>query len=338
MDIIRAVPALPGLPPPGHNNPLPSPSRLVTLQSFQIESNERQLQIYANATAMNPLPSNFHYTAPRLPFIVSIPKNNDSLSIIPVASVETQPFQLAHPNISLSIAGKVLPLSVDASTTLSTFIANYVSLRDSEVVISSPLFPNVTVDAIFPALRPKPQILRNVTIRDMRVAVSGSGTAMYASGTVFARVVLPRGIQAGIDVTHVLPDVLVFDGPVPDAGTNVCITDEQDADVPPARPLPDPLPERAFAHIRPDDWLNATSVQVPSQDGDGTTVEVQAKIVDVPLEVLPGRDKEFRNFVGKVSCHIFENSEKKRYFSPGHIRLSWCPGRRPRSCCGYCAH
>ena len=29
-------------------------------------------------------------------------------------------------------------------------------------------------------------------------------------------------------------------------------------------------------------------------------MEVYAKIVNVPLEVLPGRDREFRNFVGKV--------------------------------------
>ena len=70
---------------------------------------------------------------------------------------------------------------------------------------------------------------------------------------------------------------------------------------PPERPLPDPLPERAFAHIRPEDWLPSISTPMKSEDDEGSVVEVTAKIVDEPLEVLPGRDKEFRSFVGKVS-------------------------------------
>lgn len=127
---------------------------------------------------------------------------------------------------------------------------------------------------------------------------------MVASGTIFAHVILPKGIHVGVNVTRVLPDVLVFDGPVPDdAGVSNNVYDNE-PDIPPAPPLPDPLPERAFAHIRPDAWLNATCVRIDTDADTGTTVEVLAQLVDVPLDVLPGRDREFRNFVGKVSLHL----------------------------------
>lgn len=69
---------------------------------------------------------------------------------------------------------------------------------------------------------------------------------------------------------------------------------------PPAPSLPDPLPERAFAHIRPEDWLASESEPVESGEGEGSAVAVSANIVDVPLEVLPGREREFSNFVSKV--------------------------------------
>jgi hypothetical protein len=94
-------------------------------------------------------------------------------------------------------------------------------------------------------------------------------------------------------VSRVLPDVLVFDGEVPDSSQS-----------PPAPPsLPDPLPERAFGHIRPKDWLKSLSARDKSEEGEGAAYAVTAKIVDVPLEVLPGRQKEFSNFVSKV-CQL----------------------------------
>ena len=163
------------------------------------------------------------------------------------------------------------------------------------MAISTPLIPELFVNATFPALRPKPQILRDVTIRNMKIKTSNGG-GMLASGTVYAQVVLPPGFHVSLNVTRVLPDVLIFDGEAPDEGTR---------SPPPAPPLPDPLPERAFGHIRPDDWVPSTSIPIPSEEGDGSAVEVYAQIVDVPLEVLPGRDREFRNFVGKVSQHVF---------------------------------
>lgn len=99
-------------------------------------------------------------------------------------------------------------------------------------------------------------------------------------------------MDVGINVNRVLPDVLIFDGEVPDTMGG--------AAPPVLPPLPDPLPEHAFGHIRPDDWLQSLSVPVDSDEGEGAAFAVTAKLVDVPLEVLPGRQNEFSSFVRKV--------------------------------------
>ncbi|EKM57252.1 uncharacterized protein PHACADRAFT_254920 [Phanerochaete carnosa HHB-10118-sp] len=290
------VPHLPGLPRPGTHQPLPPASQLVTLTSFKLESNDSQLAVYANATAINPTPENFHYAAGPIPFTIALPAKNSSQQLIPVAAVHTAPFTLTHPNISVSLAGHILPLTMNASAAVSRVLANYVSARDSEVSVSCPLLPGFNVTATFPALRPKPRILRDVTIKNMKIK-SGLNGGMLASGTVFARIVLPLGFHVGLNVSRVLPDVLVFDGAVPiqDKSSPAYI-----GDAPPAPPLPDPLPDRAFGHIRPDDWVPSMSFPIESGEHEGTAVEVYADMVDVPLEILPGRDRQFRNFVGKV--------------------------------------
>ncbi|OCH86734.1 hypothetical protein OBBRIDRAFT_760838 [Obba rivulosa] len=301
------IPTLPGLPTPGKDETLPELSQLVTLKSFRITSQSNQLLIDAIATVFNPVPPEFNFVPPPLPFTVSlapIRNDTDTLPSIPVASVYTQPFTLTHPNITLSINGTVLPIAKNVSGALSAFLGNYVSAIDSDIVLSSPMFPNLTIDATFPAPHPKPQILRNVTIKDMKIKPTGS--TMTASGTVLAQVVLPKGIEVGLDVVRVFPDVLVYDGEVPgpdDPPTTAWGTPEpngHEADDPPAVPLPDPLPERAFAHIRPEDWLPSESEPVETDEDVGSVFSVSAKIVDVPLEVLPGREREFSNFVSKV--------------------------------------
>lgn len=152
----------------------------------------------------------------------------------------------------------------------------------------------MTVDAEFPAPNPRPSILRNVTIHDMRI--KAYGTTFLASGTVNARVVLPKGMNLDLDIFHVLPDVLVFDGEVPN---------EDDVKAaPPSPELPDPLPEKAFGHIRPEDWLDSVSESVPSEGDVGSSFSVVANIVEVPLKVLPGRQREFSNFVSKVIAPV----------------------------------
>ncbi|KAF8868634.1 hypothetical protein BD779DRAFT_1593762 [Infundibulicybe gibba] len=272
------IPPIPGLPHPGHDVPPPSISDLVTLQSFSISNQSNNLTLHARATAVNPAPPTFSLTSPDLPFNIYLPALSNTTAPIPVAAVSTSPFSLTHPNITLFLSGSVLPLLPSSFPTLSAFLTRYLSSKSNPIIIDSPLFPGLAVNALFPAPVPRPQLLRNVTIRNMKIK---PGTTFLASGTIFARVVLPPGIELNLNVSRVFPDVLVFDGE-------------------PSSGLPDPLPERAFGHIKPDDWLDAVSVVGEPEEGQGTVYDVTAEVVDIPLEVLPGRHQEFRTFVSKV--------------------------------------
>lgn len=297
------VPPVPGLPTPANNSELPNFSDLVTLESFDITSEDDTIRISANATAINPVPLDLEFVSPPLPFIIALPSPDSSS--VPVASVHSHPFALTHPNISFTVDGTVVPLANNASGALSVFVSEYISGRDADIQITTPLLPNLIVNTTFPAPRPKPEILQNVSITDMHI--KPVGTMMVASGTVHALVVLPRGIHVGVNASRVFPDVLVFDGAVPSPGTNDSDTDStggKHSDPPPTQPLPDPLPAHAFAHIIPEDWLPAECVSVEGQEGSGSTVAVTAHIVDVPLEVLPGREREFSNFVSKVRAFL----------------------------------
>ncbi|KAG5647888.1 hypothetical protein DXG03_007812 [Asterophora parasitica] len=290
MSFHLAIPSLPGLPRTGPKGPFPSVHELVTLKFFSISSESDRLAIRAAATIINPAPSTFNMTSPSIPFIVSLPSNsNSSRSPIPVASISSAPFTLTHPNITLDISGTVLPLGGDAGSTLSSFLSHYLSKQFSPILISSPLLPNFSLETLFPPPNPPPNVLRNVTIKDMKIK---PGTTFLASGTVYARIVLPKGIDVDLNVSRVLPDALVFDGEVPESALSL--------PPPPEPPLPDPLPEKAFGRIRPENWLKAFSARDQADEDDGAAYAVAAKIVDVPLEVLPGRQKEFSNFVSKV--------------------------------------
>jgi len=178
---------------------------------------------------------------------------------------------------------------------LSAFIANYLRGESSPIVIFNPYFPSYLIKTGFPGPNPKPKILRNVTIHNMKL--QAKGTSFFASGAIYARVVLPRGLNIHLDVNRVLPDVLVFDGEVPSLSL-----DSRDEKDDPASPLPDPLPERAFARIRPDEWLDSLSEidEAPDEEGSGSVYTVTADLVDAPLQVLPGRETAFSNFVSKV--------------------------------------
>lgn len=279
------VPELPGFPHPGRNAPIPSLAELVTLQSFQLATDADKLTIQAVATVVDPAPAMINVTTPTFPFIVSLLSNS---STIPIASVQTDPFSLTHPNITLGITGHVLSLPPNAFPVLSTFLTRYLSGHSNPISISTPLISDLTVEIPFPGPDPKPRILRNVTIHDMKIK---PGTPFLASGTVLAHVVLPKGMNIDLDVKRVLPDVLVFDGEVPE---------DIHIDTP-------EFPRGAFGHIRPDDWLSSRSVSVEPEEEDGSTFAVSAKIVDVPLNVLPGREKEFSNFVSKVSSLFLLN-------------------------------
>lgn len=170
------------------------------------------------------------------------------------------------------------------------------------------------------------------TWRNTPVLNDGIGMMeILASGTVYARVVFPPGINLNVRVTRLWVDCFVFDGKVPsepvairgypqsNAPPNVATPSSDDDEGPPLPqplPLPTPLPARAFGRITPRNWLNATSSPSPhfgdiyKIHGDtsekdtnaSTNVFVTAQLVDVPLEVLPGRQGDLSRFVTKVYC------------------------------------
>ncbi|OCH86736.1 hypothetical protein OBBRIDRAFT_837936 [Obba rivulosa] len=208
-----SFPTLPSLPIPGKDETLPELSKLVTLRLSGFTSRSNQLLIDANAT-LNPIPPEFSFAAPILPFTVSlVPMRNGADTLHPVVSVCTQPFTLTHPNKLPSPSTVRSYSSRKTYPVRSAFLRNYVSAIDSNIVLSSPMFPNLTIDATFPAPHPKSQILRNLTIKDMKIKPTGS--TMTPSGTILAQIVLPKGIEVGLDVVRVFPDVHVYDGEVP---------------------------------------------------------------------------------------------------------------------------
>jgi len=243
-------------------------------------------------------------TVPSLPFLISIPRHqNDTPATVPAVRVETDPITLTYPNTTIRVHGHVVPLTSDSFPSLSSFVTSYLNEESPRISLSTPLLPGVTLDTVFPAPVPRPQVIRNITIKDMKVRPLASGT-MLASGTVFAKIVLPKGMDMILQVDAVYPQLLVYDGPVPDdesTGTEGLLEGEGDDDnLPEKMPLPDPLPANAFAHIRPGQWLDSISVPLGQQYGEGSVFSVSAEIVDIPLEVLPGRQREFSSFVGKV--------------------------------------
>jgi hypothetical protein len=68
---------------------------------------------------------------------------------------------------------------------------------------------------------------------------------MLASGTVFANIVLLRGVDIALLVDTVYPQLLVYDGPVPDdesVRAEVFLEEDDDNNLPDRMPLPNPLP------------------------------------------------------------------------------------------------
>jgi hypothetical protein len=303
---------------------LPSFSQLVSVESFDISSTDKEIQLNARASVIDPAPPDFEMTVPVLPFVVSLPTGNQD-AYIPIASAETQPFSLTHPNVTLLISGRVLPLPSTAIEAVSLFASRYLSLQRNPISISSPLLPSLVIDTEFPSPAIKPKVLRNVTIRNMKV--KPYGTEILASGEVFALIVLPKGMNFQMDVRQIMPDILVFDGEVDESLSSLGVLGNI-----PSRPS-HPYPPRAFGHILPDDWLDATSAY-NGTDEEGSIFSVSALIVDVPIEVLPGREKEFSNFVAKA-CYWYRALLFSRTHLCVYLDTLWL-GRRDSRSAGHC--
>jgi hypothetical protein len=298
-----------------------------------------------------------------------------SLSPLPIAAGEVKP-ELTPSNITLPIEGTILRIpststSPHATILLSHFLTLFLSGISPPIRISTPQLPHLHLNALFPAPNPPPKVLRDVTIKRMMLTFGKEGE-IFTNGIVWARLVMPRGINVPVNATDVWPDVLVFDGEVPKEGeldldkttltgavvlpTGIHIpvptwlpnpmphrkvpkphlplppvppinlpwrrgdaddgSDDGDGGEKEPPPLPDPLPERAFARLRPDTWLAArTTPDTPDEreedgwiifntdggeDESGWSATVTSEVHDVPLQVLPGREAQFRNFVSKV--------------------------------------
>lgn len=279
----------------------------MTLQyySFESRSSPQALSIAALATIPNFAPQ-VNLTVPfSLPFSISLP-TKASETDNRMALVITEPINVTSLNevIELNMSGIItanFTSPENQTSALSVFIREFLHGNDNDITVNGlatlPDFahsapsppgwllsslPSLSLPLVFPGPHPRPKVIQSVTIEHMRI--SESAGKMKASGIVVAEVELPHEMQSiVVDVIEVLPDVLVFDGPAPD-------DDDDDEDDP---------PPRAFGHINPDDFLDATT----SPSGDPQyphRLVVTAPLAEVDLNVLPGRDTVLSDFVTKV--------------------------------------
>ncbi|TKY85234.1 hypothetical protein EX895_006314 [Sporisorium graminicola] len=185
------------------------------------------------------------------------------------------------------------------------------------------------------------ELIKNVTINDLKITPHPfEKDKLLCSGTVMGEINMPGQLSSiDVKITHMWPDILVYDGLPPSMRKNVEVGavdsmsrfdlvdgalrslkrlaflgssagDEQDEpltskDDPkkpepePAPPLPDPLPEKAFGRVRPYDFAPAETFIDPT-DPKGERKLLRAVLKDVPFTVLPGRGAIFRSFTWKL--------------------------------------
>lgn len=317
---------------PDSDDPIGS---MVTLTNYSLSSNPNTSKLEASAMVdiVNPLRHSIH-GAIRSPFEltvsllneVQIPAplpSNDTTPPIPqsaeVARIFTNPIYFTHPNISLSMNGTILPIEKESLPLLSQFLSNYLGARPSPIQISTAPPLSLSIRTKFPAPKEKPKLIRTVKLDNVRIYPNPeTGEDLLAAGIIRAYLELPPGLESlKLHVDRILPDVLVYDGPAPpkqgssgvaslwgDAlflDSPVVSTNNTGREPFPPPPLPDPLPPKAFARIRPLHWLDATNAPAPDpSDPDKTVILVRAEMVDVPLDILPGRNDVFQQFVQKI--------------------------------------
>ena len=224
----------------------------------------------------NPIPLNI--TLPAVPVAAFLGRQK-------MAEVVTDPVSLAASSLNVTMAGQVAQLD---SSALSAFLQNYLHGIDTPITVKGlgfiPSFSNITLPQwvlqalssfaaplVFPGPRPPPKVIHSVTIEHMRIT---PGSRIYASGTVIAQIDLPRGMEhMDVDVTGVLPDVVIYDGPVEDG--------------------------KSFGHVRPEEYLNATTAK--GEDVfNPDRLTVRAPIENVPVQILPGKDRVLSDFVRRI--------------------------------------
>ncbi|WVO17878.1 hypothetical protein L204_105576 [Cryptococcus depauperatus] len=296
------IPVLPGLPHPGHRLDL---SNLVNLKHFSLASEpEKGLTIHAFATMPNfvrhfNLSRNLNITLPfSLPFSISLPNAKGDSKM---AEVILEPITINQSDtINLKLDG-IITANLDAKvkndiSPLSLFLQNYLHGLPSPIHVhglsSYPYLPplpapmwllstfsSLLLKLSFPGPSPPPKVIRSVTIEKM--SISEQSGNMKASGIVVAELELPEDMW-GVDlsVRAVKPNVLVYDGSVPE--------DEENKEA---------YPPKAFGRIQPRDFLDASTT--PSSIIPYCYI-VRAPFTNIDLDILPGRNKVLSDFVTKV--------------------------------------
>lgn len=328
----RTVPHIPGLSNPAslvrlHNYTF-FPARVPATLAKKPSIDER-LGLNASAELINPLHNvkalkdlAFEWDMPwRIPFAISLPtpaprKNRTSPATardgddVLMAHVDMLPFHLSMDTkkIPLSLTGALIRAEEGGDklrAALGDFLGRFLKGQSSPVRIrydaaytagptsSLPAPPPFigrllsdfgAVTVPFPA-PPSGQLLKNVTIEGMRVRPEGG--EVLCSGTVKGVLELPeemKALQSLLDITQIQPDVLVYDGDLPKPKA-------EGEEYP-----PDPLPRNAFGRLKTDHLIPATTVLDPTHN----RTLLEAKLVDVPIELLPGRGDAFRRYVGKI--------------------------------------
>ncbi|EST10169.1 hypothetical protein PSEUBRA_000582 [Kalmanozyma brasiliensis GHG001] len=181
------------------------------------------------------------------------------------------------------------------------------------------------------------ELIKNVTINDLKISPHPfDHDKLLCSGTVMGEMNMPGELSSiDVQITHMWPDILVYDGLPPDMRKSVEVAGrpvsrfnmldgaldslkrlaflhdsaddaqlvsalKDDPKKPePVPPLPDPLPEKAFGRVRPYDFSPAETFTDPA-DPEGKRKLLRAVLKDVPFTVLPGRGPLFRSFTWKL--------------------------------------
>lgn len=236
-----------------------------------------------------------------LPFSVVIP-NPDGKGEKLLAEVITEPVILDHraADIKLRMSGRVISDPSDGDSPLGPFIHNFLTGQDNAMTVRGmskyPTFTSNTTEKppkwaldslksieiklIIPGPQPPPKVINAMSFEHMRISRSEGETR--CTGTVIVEIDLPDGIGGiDVDVEKVLPEVYMFDGPVQDG--------DGEEEYPPG----------AFGHVKPADYLNSTTVK-GLDPAFPNRLTVRAPMVDVPVQILPGRSRLLADFVRKV--------------------------------------
>ncbi|CED82775.1 hypothetical protein [Phaffia rhodozyma] len=320
--------------PPIRNLPSPLPENLTDLIHMEdyvvYPSNEStsRLLLDAGSTIPNVFTDITAYFPFRFAFSAGVVLPNNELPDNVIAHVRSLPVEInpSFRRIAMNASGEIVadPKPADGSpSALSRFIQAYLINEPYSLLLRPLRSPGVpkpiwdVVAALPPLVMPIPKmdeplkLMRSVRIEGMKI--NPTGKIVLATGTVKTEIFVPGvlgDVDDGLDVQGVLPEVLIFNGPVPDDdddddddnaqafstwGADKYIRSDQARTLAGDRPLPDPLPKGVFGRLLPDDHLPSTSEKHPTEP---RVLIVTSPFKDAPVEILDSA--QLRSFVAKL--------------------------------------